>query len=83
MISVDASLHLAFRCACPGLQLWYLRQQQRAPFSMMAAAMLPQADQLQTAETEPCSENSHAIDLVCIRHLHQLLGGQLNSDPLG
>ena len=50
---------------------------------MAAAAMLPQADQLQTAEAEPCSEHSHAIDVVCTRHLHQLLGGQLKSDLLG
>ncbi len=40
----------------PGCSPWYLSQQQRVPFSMMAAAMQPHADQLQAAKAVPCSE---------------------------
>lgn len=49
---------------------------------MMAAAMQPHADQLQAAKAVPCSEHSHAIDVVCTRHLHELQGGQQKSDLL-
>ena len=61
---MDASLHLASGRAHPGLQPWYLSQQQHVLFSMMAAAMPPHADQLQdTYSRTPCRKHSHSMSM--------------------